>query len=104
MTRMLALLVVLALAGCVPRYGAPGPSGRVAPGVTAVAPGQNLTVRLENGGTAAITAGQPYVSALGESCVRVDGYPGVGAACLRGGAWIGLPDIFLSRPGDGVRS
>lgn len=104
MMRMVPLLAVLALAGCAPRAGVHDRAGSALPAFTAVAPGQSMILRLEDGGTAPVTAGQPYVSALGESCVRVSGHPGIGAACLRGNEWIGLPDIFLSRPGQETRS
>ncbi len=76
MTRLvLFLFVALTLVGCVPRTGAPGSAGAETPEIiTAVLPGQSLNLRLEDGGTAVVTAGQPYVSALGERCVRVAGY------------------------------
>ncbi len=98
MRRMTFLLIALVLAGCVPHPGASGRDGSLPPTNTTVEPGQSLTLRLEDGGTTIATAGQPYISALGEPCVRVSEHASLGAACLRGGEWIGLPDIFLSRP------
>ena len=105
MTRVFLLCVALALAlaACVPHSGSPGEDGMLSPAFP-VSPGQRLSVRLEDGGTASVIAGQPYVSALGEKCVQASGHPSVGAACLRNGEWTGLPDIFVSRPGEDTRS
>ena len=66
--------------------------------VISVSPGQQLTLRLESGGMAVVTAGQPYISALGEECVQTSGHPLSGVACLRDGEWVGLSDIFIPRP------
>lgn len=96
------LVLTLVSAGCTPRLGVPARAGSGSPRFTAVLPGQSLTLRLENGGTDIVTAGQPYVSALGEECVHINEYPAVGTACLRGGEWIGLPDIFVPQPGAGA--
>jgi hypothetical protein len=102
MTRIIPLLVVLILAGCAPRSGAFGRAGSAPPGFMVVAPGQSLSLRLEDGGTSSVIAGQSYVSALGETCVRITGHPSLGTACLRNNEWIGLTDIFHARPGQGI--
>lgn len=101
MIRVLLLCIALVSAGCVPRSGVSEQVGRSRPPVfTTVLPGQSLTLRLENGESATVTAGQPYVSALNEACVQINDYPSVGAACLQNGEWVGLPNIFVSRPGE----
>lgn len=109
MMRMVPLLIVLflfamlGLAGCAPRSVTHARAEISLPGSAAVTPGQSLTLRLEDGGTAIVTTGKPYISALGEACVRITGSRSLGTACLRDGEWIGLPDIFISRPDEGAR-
>jgi hypothetical protein len=95
------LPVIIASAGCVPLSMMSRPDVlQTDPAVTSpsVQPGQNLFVQLDDGSTVAAIAGQRYVSALGETCVEIDGYPTAKAACLRNGTWMSLQDIFWTSP------
>lgn len=96
--RVVSLLIILALTGCFPRTGVHTRVTDPVPALATIMPGQSLSLRLEDGGTATISAGLPYVSALGESCVRINRHPSLRAACLRNGEWVGLTDIFLAPP------
>ncbi len=99
---VLLALLIHAAAGCAagPKPAAPSGAQPHQP-AGSLTPGQTVTAR-DSGRQVEVSAGKPYLSALGETCYEAlqrEGRPGqLRAMCLRDGAWVLIPAIFMDIP------